>query len=407
MRSARRIAWVALGVAVSAAGCGFRQLGNGDGGAGDGGGCGDPPAGLVACSMTKARGFEPLGDASSYSHGSSLAPAGLETAAVWEVAGSTAAAPGKLYFALIDVKGAVGNTKLLFDGGVDPVLLRVNDQLTLFWRQADTIYMQRLDDTGMLLNQVPATILSGTTDAFSVAWNGSEFGMVLSGANSDMYQVYWLRVSIDGLVVAGPTKLPQGGINSIQPALVWTGCEYAVAWTDTRPGTPAIYYARFAADFTRNSDDLMLSAAGMRGSYPTVAAQDTGGVVVCYEQLVTASNQEIFCARLDGSGVTNTQQLSSTPDPSQNPHAVAHGQNVWVLWDDYQPAASVPNVVWQFLDASGMPLLAAPRVDPDVNAGGWRGHGYYKESDALYFVQYYGDPQTNAFSAQIVTENCY
>jgi hypothetical protein len=374
------------------AGCGFEPANH----------CGDVPSGLVSCTKTKARGLEPLGAATMNSIHSALAPAGNKVAAIWEEVG---AAGSQLHLALVDTLGAVGTSQAL-GSGADPVLLRKNDQLTLFWRDGTTIYTQLVDDSGQLLNQ-PHTVFSGTSADFAVAWNGSEYGMLLSGANGDDYQIYWLRVDESGTVAAGPTKLTDGGNNSLQPQLVWTGCEYAAAWTDTRPGTPAVFFNHYDHLFTAKASDTPISASGLRGSFPSLAVQPTGGLVLCYEQLM-GMNQDIFCSRLDATGaVTNVAQLSTTPDPSQNPHAVAHGKNMWVLWDDYRSATAVaPDVFWQFLDAGGMPLLDQPFRDPDLLDGGWRAHGVYT-SDALYFIQYHGDVATGAFTAEVATENCY
>jgi hypothetical protein len=387
------LVFVAGWVAGWVAGCGFEPANH----------CGEVPSGLVSCTKTKARGLEPLGAATMDSIHSALAPAGNQVAAVWEEV--TSATSSQLHVALVDTLGAVGSNRVL-GAGADPVLIRKNDQLTLFWRDGTTIYTQLMDDSGQLLNQ-PHTVLDGTAADFAVTWNGSEYGMLLSGANGDQYQIYWLRVDASGTVSAGPTKLADGGNNSLQPQLVWTGCEYAAAWTDTRPGTPAVYFNHYDPHFTAKGADLMVSANGLRGSFPSLAVQPTGGVVLCYEQLA-GTNQDIYCSRLDATGaVSGTAQLSTTPDPSQNPHVVAHGQNMWVLWDDYRSTtAQAPDVFWQFLDATGAPILDQPFRDPDLTGGGWRAHGLYT-ADALYFIQYNGDPTTGAFTAEIATENCY
>jgi hypothetical protein len=389
---------------LSLAGCGFRSIGM----PGDGG-CGPDGDMLATCTNTKARGFQPLGNATIDSVAASLAPAGMKTAVVWEDAdaspGSGAPSTGRLYVSLVDRLGAPGSARMLGPGR-DPVLVRAADQLTLFWRDSDALMMQKMDDTGALLNQA-RTVLTGTAEGFALVWNESEYGVLLGGANGDPYQIYWLRLSAEGVVMGGPTRLAQGGVNSLQPALAWTGCEWAAAWTDTRPGTPAVFFARFGADFARKSDDVQLSQSGIRGSFPTITAQDTGGIVTCFQELVTTSNQEVVCVRLDGAGAeTRREKLSNSPRPSQNPRAVAHGKHTWVLWDDYLQSTVVPSVVWQFLDADGAPVLPSPKIDPDITAGGWRSAPLVT-SDALYFSQFFGNGGGSSFSAQIVTQNCY
>src|SRR5689334_6913744 len=109
MAGMARLLVLALAAAILwGAGCGgFQRLPVDPG---DGGVCEPPAPEPITCTRTKARGFEPLGDASNQSIRAALAPAGQKTMAVWEVAGAHAGDPGKVYGALVDFKGAVGNT---------------------------------------------------------------------------------------------------------------------------------------------------------------------------------------------------------------------------------------------------------------------------------------------------------
>jgi hypothetical protein len=140
----------------------------------------------------------------------------------------------------------------------------------------------------------------------------------------------------------------------------------------------------------------------MRGSFPTVAAQATGGVVVCYQVRVAATNDEVFCSRLDDQGhVTATPQLSKTVYASQDPNVVTHGHSTWVIWDE-ATASGQQSLNWQFLDDSGTPILPMPN---DTMTPGSRPHGAVGP-DALYATQYdlMSDGTTNA---EVFTINCY
>jgi hypothetical protein len=233
---------------------------------------------------------------------------------------------------------------------------------------------------------------------------------MLSGAGDDVYQMYSLLVDGGGAVIGGPTLLPDVGPNSLQPRLAWDGCgTMMAAWTDARAGTPRVYAARLDRRLTKMGPDLLLSDPATRGSFPTVAHQESGGWVVCHQQLVTTDNQEIVCHRLDETGAeTSMAQLSDTIYPSQNPHVVAHGHRTWVLWDDHPEGAQTPSVVYQFLDDAGQPVLERPK---DTGAelgspGAWRPFGV-ATGDALLFVQYQGGATGRTWSAEVVMENCY
>ena len=382
------------------AGCGFHQVGGSD----DGGGGDADLSVLSVCSGTSVRGFEPLGTASSSSTRSGLAALSDAMAAVWEAATpSGSGAPGTLYFARVDRLGAVGAPRTV-GAGQNPYLFRASDRLTLFYERANTIWMQALDDSGSSSGTAVAVYNQTYDDqSFSVAWTGQEFGLFFAGAGSDHYQVYFLRVRADGSSLGTPQKVPQAGSNSIQPDVAWTGSRYALAWTDVRSGVPQVYFALFDGNGARLTDDLALTT-GIRGSFPSVAAQLPAGEIVCYEQKVTDTNQEIFCTRLDGSGqVTSTRQLSQTAAPSQSPHAVTHGGRTWVLWDDDPQNSGQQYVFWQFLDASGAPILDQPKA---TNFDAWRVRGV-SQGSVLYEIQYHQDLTTTAWTAEVVTVNCF
>jgi len=401
---------LALGVWVLAvAGCGFRELGRGDGG---GGLCG-PTGELAACAQSVARAYMPLGTASSSSTRAGALPlSGGGTLVTWERAGARAADPATVYIAVVDRLGKVSGARKAADGA-SPVLVRgANDAIELWYRGGpgmDRLTRVGLDESGAQVGD-PADLYGPTADSFALVWTGDAYAVVLSGADNDVYQLYALLVAPDGSVRSGPTLLPEVGPNSLQPQLAWDGCgTLMAAWTDARAGTPRVYAARFDRSFARLGADLLLSDPATRGSFPSVAHQESGGWLVCHQQLVTTDNQEVVCHRLDEAGAeTGTVQLSDTLYPSQNPHVVTHGRRSWVLWDDHLGGAQTPSVVFQFLDEAGQPVLDRPK---DTGAetgspGGWRPFGVVT-GDALLFVQYQGGTTGRTWTAEVIMENCY
>jgi hypothetical protein len=381
---------LALVVALAAGGCGFSPVSdNAD------------LALLPTCTSTKTRGFQPLGNAGGVASHGGIAPAGSSMAAAWEnPTGGMGNGAGSIFLALIDSQGLPTPAHQIASGQ-DSVLLRAGDQLALFWRQATNLMFQRVADDGTASGS-PVTVYNAIADAFDVAWDGQTFGVAMNGAGADPYEVNSASVASDGTLLAGPTKIPDGGNNSVLPSIAWTGAYYAVAWTDTRPGTPAIFYARFDRSWSRLAPDQQLSPAGLRGSFPSVARQATGGVVVCYQVRVAPTNDEVYCSRLDDDGhVTASPQLSMTAYASQDPTVVTHGHATWVVWDE-ATAGGQQSLNWQFLDDSGTPILKMPY---DTLTPGSRPHGAVGP-DALYLTQY--DLQNNgSTNAEVFTLNCF
>ncbi len=376
---------------VAAAGCGFSEFRTND----DAGN-----SGPATCDQTKLRGYEPLGTANNASKRGGIAPAGDHMAAVWEApTGAMGAGAGAIYFALVDNLGKVSNSKQLASGQ-DPVLLR-GDSLILFFRVGTTLMMQALDDGGGPLG-AQVTIYDGIAESFNAVWTGSEFGIVMNGAAGDQYEANWLRVAPSGTVLAGPMRVTDGGNNSLQPALAWTGHEYWVVWTDTRPGTPGVYFARFDQNFSRQAPDVQISPSGMRAQSPSIAMQETGGAVACY--MVSVNSFDIYCNRFDdGGNITASPMLTQTLAQSADPQVVTHGRTTWVLWDEINMTFGLATLNWQFLDESGAPINPQPFDD---TVPGWLPHAAVT-SDALYAVQYGPDPTSNALEGQVVTINCF
>jgi hypothetical protein len=69
---------------------------------------------------------------------------------------------------------------------------------------------------------------------------------------------------------------------SLQPAILWTGSNYFVAWGDARGGGMDIYGAMVAADGTRAGQDVLLADTAGQANSPEIAPVD-GGFVVVFE----------------------------------------------------------------------------------------------------------------------------
>jgi hypothetical protein len=235
----------------------------------------------------------------------------------------------------------------------------------------------------------------------AVAWLGGGYAIAMNGAGSLPYEVHLLFTDASGTALGAPARVAQAGDNSVMPSIAWNGAELGVAWTDMRSGTPGVYFARFAKDGSRLADDLLLSDGAVRASFPSLSAQGGGGWVACYQEKVAENNQDIFCTRLDAGGAaTQTARLTNAVGNTTNAQALAHGRYTWVLWDDDASGTTV--IAWQFLDATGTPILDQPNTS-DISA--WRAHGAVTD-DALYFADYHTDTGAT-WVAEGATLNCF
>lgn len=308
--------------------------------------------------------------------------------------------PGTLYFAKVDDLGLVSAPVSLGQGD-DPALLRVNNELILFYRDADTLKSARLADDGTLkepVSKVYGPTLGGGTSA---VWLGDGYAIALDGAGDLQYEAHLLLLDENRVKKGAPTRFAQAGINSLQPSLAWNGTELAAMWTDARESLPEVYFARFSKDGARLSDDQRVSDSSIRGSFPTLTAQAAGGWLGCWEALLGDKNQQIFCGRLDGDGtLTKKVRVTNTSDDALSPQVVSHGRDTWVFWDDHTGAT--PVIQQQFLDQEGTPLLVKPST---TEMPGWRAHGAIHDN-RLYLSVYETEDGTN-WKALAATLNCW
>ncbi|MFO0679189.1 MAG: hypothetical protein U0169_21860 [Polyangiaceae bacterium] len=360
---------------------------------------GTSPEEGLSCTGTAMRSYQPLGKATAKSVVTSIVAAGDGAVVAWEERADTDAT-GRVYFASVDSEGRTVKPRQIATGD-SPVLLVARDEVVLFWKKDSAITMRRMTLAGDPTAD-DVRVYGPVADSFQVEYADHGYLFATNGSGTDAYQVYMFTADAAGIVDEPPVKVAQAGNNSVQPALAWNGSYATLAWTDMREGTPAVYAATFDAKGKRRTDDLRISAKDVRGSFPSTAMQTLGGSIVCYQQRLSAKNQEIYCSRLDDDGkVTGTSRVTNNAFDSLNPIVKAHGKYTWVAWDDRTQDA--PSIQWQFLDESGATILREPK---DSGIFGWRPSAAVGK-DALYFTSYNASDDEVTWRADVSTVNCF
>jgi hypothetical protein len=88
-----------------------------------------------------------------------------------------------------------------------------------------------------------------TTDASwswdpSLVWTGSGYGVAWWDDRDGNNEIYFARLSSEGVKVGGDVRVTTDAFISREPSLVWTGSGYGVAWGDDRDGNGELYFAR-------------------------------------------------------------------------------------------------------------------------------------------------------------------
>lgn len=169
-----------------------------------------------------------------------------------------------------------------------------------------------------------------------LAWDGEAYGVVYTPGT----YIYFARVAADGTVLAGPSVVDSSSATSQAPSIVWTGTEYGMAWMDFRDGNFEIYFARINADGVKQGNDVRITndgASAFTSYYPSLAWSGTEYGVAWMDYRDGAS--EIYFARISAAGVKQGTDVRITNDGalgyvSELPSLAWSGSEYGVAWND-------------------------------------------------------------------------
>jgi hypothetical protein len=106
------------------------------------------------------------------------------------------------------------------------------------------------------------------------AWSGGEYGVVWMDYRSNTYVTHFARALPGATYVAG-SEIPLRPPNTYsgEPTIVWTGREWALAWSESQGGSQNVSGGRIdaAGAIVPSSIGTLTSAAGRHQWWPTAA----------------------------------------------------------------------------------------------------------------------------------------
>lgn len=175
-----------------------------------------------------------------------------------------------------------------------PSLVWTGSQYGVAWhdsRHGDAeIYFSRINDAG---EKQGGDLRISSSEGLSwdpdLVWTGSEFGVAWGDGRNGDWDIYFRRISADGILVGDEKRITSATGNAESPSLVWTGNEYAVAWSDSRNGPYAIYLVYLDATGNKLEAERCISSGPSNCRFPSLVwANDKPCVAWCdyrgYEQ---------------------------------------------------------------------------------------------------------------------------
>lgn len=190
----------------------------------------------------------------------------------------------------------------------------------------------------------------------STQWTGSEYGV----SWTSQVHINFMRVSVGGQVITGPTRVNSVTSNVGIHSLSWTGSEFGVAYRDDRDGDAEIYFSRISAAGGQIGSDLRITNA--LGVSRSPRLDWTGAKYGLSWSDLRNGNYEIYFALLNnqGSFLLSDKRLSTDPANS-NPGCLAWSGNYFAYaWEDDR--SGVDQLYFNRLSASGDILNSTQRL---------------------------------------------
>lgn len=157
------------------------------------------------------------------------------------------------------------------------------------------IYFSRMSVSGTKIGSTERiTTRAQISQVPSLVWNGSEYGLAWQDYRTGSREIFFCTLSGTGTMTTSELQITSGALIS-GPHLAWTGSEYAVAWYDARDTQRDIYFARFSASGSMIGSEVRVTDDPGDEINPTVVWSGS-------EYALAWKGTDIHFARFDATG---------------------------------------------------------------------------------------------------------
>jgi len=190
-----------------------------------------------------------------------------------------------------------------------------------------------------------------------IACNGNEFAIFSDATNvfaNTSNEIYFTRVDFEGDQVGSTVQISETNTSaSSRPRAVWNGSSYAVAWIDARLGAPQLYFTRVSSDGIKIGADIQVTSCSAGSSLANHRIAWSGSSFGIVWQDSRDGNQEIYFALLDSAGVKQGSDMRVTEDTAVSNFPVIQwdGNGFGIFYSDTRPGVS--NIYFSRMKSDG------------------------------------------------------
>ena len=140
------------------------------------------------------------------------------------------------------------------------------------------IYGSQISPSNSVTSNVQ--LVSSTSNSYNpvIADMGNGLGMAWYDFRDSNYEIYFAKLSAGGSKIQTDIRVTNNGSGQYYPAIVWTGAEFGIFWTDYRTGNYETFFQRVSSSGTLLGSNTQVTYSGdMR--YPDAAFAKYGYLV--------------------------------------------------------------------------------------------------------------------------------
>lgn len=232
------------------------------------------------------------------------------------------------------------------------------------------VYLRLLAVSGA--PDAPELLVSDGVHAASdpaVVWSGSYFGVAWVDERDGNPEIYFRLVTNAGAPgPAAPVVLSSSAGASLRPSVVWTGTEFGVAWDDVKGSNRDIYFRRVSAIGATIGQTVRVTSETALQEQPSLVWDGTQYALAWTDE--RHGNREIYVRRLDAAGATlgSEVRVTNATGTSEAPSLVAYApEDFGIAWQD---ARSGQDAIWYgrwtgplYPAPAGVPVTSGPGAE--------------------------------------------
>ncbi len=200
------------------------------------------------------------------------------------------------------------------------------------------------------------TVASASSSNPAIVWTGSEFGLAWYDNRNGASEIYFARMDAAGNKIGNDVRVSNAAGNSRDAAIAWSGTEYGIAWQDNRDGASEVYFARVDAGGGRQGPEVRATIDA--GLDLEILLASTGTDFFAAWQDSRSGQENAYVTRIDPTGVVINAPIPLTTRGS-DPWLVAVGNELAVAWRDLRDGS---DIYFARLDGTGTMIGSEARV---------------------------------------------